>query len=51
MEGCDFVAMGETADEVGMKLMEHGMAVHGMTKESMESPENMAKMQSVMKSE
>jgi predicted small metal-binding protein len=34
-EGCDFVAEGETADDVMMKAMQHGMEAHGMTEADM----------------
>lgn len=51
MEGCDFVAHGESKEEVMMKLGEHGASVHNMTVEQMSSPESMAKAEAGMKSE
>ena len=51
MEGCDFVASGETKEAVMSALMEHGAAAHGMTHEAMMSAENMAKAEAGMKME
>jgi predicted small metal-binding protein len=51
VEGCDFVAQGETKEEVMMKLGEHGASAHGMTAEMMSSPEAMAKAEAGMKME
>lgn len=44
---CDFVAQGETADEVMQKGVEHAMAAHGMTEADM-TPELKEKAMSMM---
>lgn len=41
---CDFVAEGETAEEVLGKAMEHGMSAHGMTEADMTEEKKEAAM-------
>lgn len=51
MEGCEFVAKGETKEEMMGSLMEHGTAAHAMTMEAMMAPENVAKAEAMTKME
>lgn len=45
---CDFVAQGETMDEVMAMGMDHAKAVHGMTDADM-APEKMEMMKAAVK--
>jgi predicted small metal-binding protein len=46
---CDFVAKGETVEEVSRKAMEHGQKVHGeVLKKMTDTPEKAAELQQAM---
>lgn len=46
---CNFVAEGETMDDVMKTMMDHGMSAHGMTEADMMAPEKMEMAKSMVK--
>jgi len=48
---CDYVARGETEEELMADIARHGKEVHGFTEEQLKDPEFVKKVKSVIKSE
>lgn len=48
---CDYVACGETEEELMTDVMKHGKEVHGFTEEQLKDPEMMKKIKAAIKRE
>ena len=48
---CDYVARGETEEELMADVMKHGKEVHGFTEEQLKDPEFVKKVKAVIKCE
>lgn len=48
---CDYVARGETEEELMADVMKHGKEVHGFTEEQLKDPEMMKKIKAAIKRE
>ena len=46
---CDFIAKGETEEELLEEVAKHGKEVHGYTDEQLNDPEMMKKVKSAVK--
>lgn len=46
---CDYVARGETEEELMADVMKHGKEVHGFTEEQLKDPEMMRKIKTAIK--
>ena len=48
---CDYVARGETVEELMQHVAEHAKGVHGYTDEQLSDPELLEKIKSLIKTE
>ena len=48
---CDYVARGETIDELNAKIAKHGIEVHGLSDEELTDPKMVEMIKSLIKEE